>query len=161
MQVNEVHNAASCKISRIQAGEGVAFHVGSKHTWYAYFKALRVLTHALVLRGDSHLNTSCAKRFHLCASCTLSSMQPQGSASMSLTSKPSMNKSTPITSVRMGHFNFPAKIRPAWHSVFQSSVSIAAWKEGLSQGGSVVCCLSLCMMGEQLRKVLSADKETF
>lgn len=30
MQVNEVHNTAACNSSRIQVGEGVAFHVGSK-----------------------------------------------------------------------------------------------------------------------------------
>lgn len=31
----------------------------------------------------------------------------------------------------------------------------------LVTGSPVVCCLSLCLTGEQLRKVLSADKKTF
>lgn len=53
MQVNEVHNSAACKISHMQAGEGWYFMLDQNTYIYAYFRELRVLTHALLLRGDS------------------------------------------------------------------------------------------------------------
>ena len=63
----------------IQAGDGVVFHVGSKHTSYAYFREMRVLTHALLLGGNSHLNASCEEVIPF----AIRSMQPEGSANMS------------------------------------------------------------------------------
>lgn len=137
------HESAACKISHIQEGEGMVFHVGSKYTWYAYFRELRVLTHALLLRGNSHLNTLCDEVIPICEpTVRLAQCSRKASASMSWTSKQSMNKTTLVaSSVRMGVFNFPVQISRCTTLNFSAVYQFCCLRGCLSQGAllSVAC----------------------
>lgn len=141
-----IHDSAACKICHMQAEEGVVIMSDQDiHDMHILESRKFSLKQS---RGISHLNTSCDEVIPFAV---LASMQPEGSASMSWTSKQSINKTTLVASVRMGAFNFPAQISLC--TVF----SYHACEEACHR---VLCCLlSLCVMGNWGR--LSADKETF
>lgn len=141
-------------------GKGWHSMLDQKRTWYAYFRELRVLTHAFLLIGDSHPNTSCDDAIpfmslrHILARCGTKIQPPLV--------EPQNNRwiKQHTWLLREGEILiFLPRSVSAQHLILLLSISAAAREEACHR--HLVCCLSLYSMGEQLRKVLSADKETF
>lgn len=142
--------------------------------WYfmldpKYLRELRFLTHAWLFRGDSHLNVEEVKKWsYLWVHCTFGSMQPRSSAPWV---EPQNNQWKKQHSVIMPDLNSFLPLQSSkffinlstYLSIILSIYSYLLLLPGnrLVTGSPVVCCLSLCLTGEQLRKVLSADKKPF